>query len=98
MRVVRICSRPEDRESRLQELKTRLLSRGYERGMLEMVIAWASTLDRNELLDKVVREKNEERIRYITTYDPRMPAIPAILTKSWKIMVERDPRLPQTYP
>lgn len=33
MRVARICSRPEDRDKRLYEWKTRLLGRGYKKRM-----------------------------------------------------------------
>ena len=38
-------------------------------------------------------DKISGRVRFKTTYDPRFPAIPAILKKHHKIMVEKDSRL-----
>ena len=93
VRVVRICSRQEDRDKRLEELKFMLRSRGYSHQLLEETLTWARGLDRNQLLKKVVRGPGEDRVRYIVTYDPRLPAIPAILSQSWHTMVRRDPRL-----
>ena len=94
LRVARICSRPEDRDKRLEELKSMLLSRGYRKGMLEVMVAWVKRLDRKILLGKVVRVNvGEDRVRYITTYDPRLPSIPALLAQPWETMVQRDPRL-----
>ena len=53
----------------------------------------AQGLDRKQLLQKVVRGLGEDRVRFIVTYDPRLPAIPGILSQNLKTMVERDPRL-----
>ena len=98
LRVARICSRPEDRDKRLEEQKNMLLSRGYNRRMVETKIEEAKQLDRTTLLEKVVRREGEDRVRYITTYDPRLPAISSILRKSWTTMLERDPRLRTAFP
>ena len=98
MRVARICSRPEDRNKRLEELGQMLLSRGYNKRMVAGCIAAAKSLDRTSLLQKVVRGEQENRMKYITTFDPRLPGIPAILTQNWQIMVDRDPRLLKAYP
>ena len=46
-----------------------------------------------QVLDKVQRDKPEPRVPYVVTFDPRLPAIPAILQKNWKVMLERDQRL-----
>ena len=76
-RVVRICSVPGTRELRLEELRQRLLSRGYRAGDLKKAIDYGMGLNREETLEKVVREdKNLGRVRYTITYDPKLPHLP----------------------
>ena len=98
-RVVRICSVPGTRELRLGELKQLLLSRGYKAGDLNKAMEYGMGLDREETLKKVVREdKNAGRVRYTITYDPKLPHLPAILGRTWRVMVETDPRLTKAFP
>ena len=92
-RIVRICTRVEDREKQLSELKQMLLARSYRPDMLNKVMQAAMELDRSQTLEKVQREEHEPRVPYVVTFDPRLPAIPAILQKNWRVMVERDKRL-----
>ena len=89
-RVVRICSTKEDREIRLAETKDLLLGRGYKRGMLNDVMSAACNMDRDQALEKVVRGQEEDRVRFVTTYEPKLPSIPK---KNWKTMTDRDRRL-----
>ena len=51
-------------------------------------------------LDKVAREeqKNEGRVRYTITYDSKLPHLPHILGKNWRVMVESDQRLRKAFP
>jgi hypothetical protein len=44
-------------------------------------------------MDKVQHDQPVPRAPDVVTYDPRLPAIPAILKKNWKLMLERDQRL-----
>ena len=98
-RVVRICSVPGTRELRLEELRQLLLSRGYRAGDLRKAIEYGMKLDRDQTLKKVQREeKNKGRVRYTITYDPKLPHLPAILSRNWKEMVETDPRLLKAFP
>ena len=93
-RIVRICSVPGTREFRLQELKVMLLSRGYKAAMLNQVMEYGLSLDRDQALEKVERENtNQKRVRYTITYDPKLPSLPPILVKNWKVMVDTDRRL-----
>ena len=46
LRLVRICSRKEDLESRFEELKVMLLSRKYNKNIVEAAIVKASKIDR----------------------------------------------------
>ena len=65
---------------RLEELRQRLLSRGYKPGQLRKAIEYGMALDREKTLEKVEREdKNVGRIRYTITYDQKLPLLPAIL-------------------
>ena len=51
------------------------------------------------MLDNVVREnKNLGRVRYKITFDPRLPHLPAILNRNWKVMVESDQQLKNAFP
>ena len=60
LRIVRICTHPEDREKRFSELKTLLLSREYKAGCIDSAIEKARRIPRKEALKKVVRSKNEK--------------------------------------
>ena len=55
-------------------------------------------MDRDEALKKVVRTEDEKRVRFITTYDPRLPSISKILTQKWKVIVETDDRVLAAFP
>ena len=57
-------------------------------------------LVREKALDKVVQEenKNEGRVRYTIVYDSKLPHLPRILGKNWRVMVESDRRLKQAFP
>ena len=92
-RVVRICSRVDDRDRRLEELKQLLLGRGYKPSMLKEVLDAAKRLDREQTLARVDRGQGEDRVRYVVTFDPRLPPIPHILGKTWRTMCDRDRRL-----
>ena len=54
LRIVRICSKPEDREKRFEELKSLLLSRDYKQKSVDK----ARQIPRKEAIKKVV--KNED--------------------------------------
>ena len=47
----------------------------------------------------MVREdKNLGRVHYTITYDPKLPHLPAILGRNWRVMVDTDPRLTRAFP
>ena len=88
-RVVRICSRVEDRDKKLDEMREMLEGRGYKRKMLNDALEYAKNLNRSEALKKVDREKkNENRVRYCYTFDKRLPSVAPILVQNWKTMCE----------
>ena len=57
-------------------------------------------MDREKTIEKVVREdnKNRGRVRYTITFDPKLPHLPAILSKNWNVMVDSDRRLSKAFP
>ena len=80
-------------------MKEMLLSRGYRIKVIDAAFERARSLDRDEALKKVVREEEgTNRVKFITTYDPRLPQISQILTQNWKVMVESDKRLLKAFP
>ena len=82
---------PGSRELRLEELKQRLLERGYRPAQLNEALKFGLSLDREEAINKVSREDRvSQRVRYTTTYDHKMPDLPPILIKNWKVMVDTD--------
>ena len=98
-RVVRICSRVEDRDKKLDEMREMLEGRGYKRKMLNDALEYAKNLNRSEALKKVDREKkNENRVRYCYTFDKRLPSVAPILVQNWKTMCESDQRLKTIFP
>ena len=42
------------------------------------VMAMARGMDREQALNRVQRESAEQRVRYILTYEPKLPSIPEI--------------------
>ena len=74
-------------------------SRGYKAGDLRKALEYGKSLDRVKSLDKVAREeqKNEGRVRYTITYDSKLPHLPHILGKNWRVMVESDQRLRKAF-
>ena len=98
-RIVRICSVPGMREVRLQELKEKLLNRGYKPAMLNDAMKYGLELNREDSLRKVEREnKTENRVRYTITFDPKLTPLSPILVKNWKVMLDSDQRLKKPFP
>ena len=98
LRIVRICSKIPDRNRRLSELKVMLVEREYKPGMVDAAIARASAIPREKALTKVLKGAEERRPIMVVTYDPRLPAIPALLAKHWRAMVRDDPYLREVFP
>ena len=75
-----------------------LLGRGYKAGDIRQAIEFGEKMDREKTIEKVAREnKNRSRVRYTITYDPKLPHLPAILSKNWNVMVDSDRRLNKAF-
>ena len=78
----------------MEELRIRLLERGYKTRCIDNAFKKVDCLDRDEILDKVVKvEKNKKRVRAMFTYDRRLPELSSIFIKHWKTMTDEDIRL-----
>ena len=98
MRIVRICSEIQARDNRLQELKEMLLSRGYTPGIIDAAIAKARAIPRQEALKRVTRHTDNQRPKFVVSYDPRLPSISSITQRHWRSMVSQDPYLKSVFP
>ena len=86
-------------EKRFVELKERLLDRNYRPKVIDAAINRARSLDRNETLKKVEKCRDEEnRVRFIVKYDPRLPDLGKILKENHKVILESDQRLKEAFP
>ena len=80
------------RDSRLEELKTLLLSRDYKCRVVNSAIEKAKSVPRQEALIKVKKNKQGRPV-FVVQYDPSLPSINSIVSKHWRSMVSRDPNL-----
>ena len=93
-RVKRNCSDPTKYSIRMEELRVRLLERGYKPRCIDNAFRKVDGLDRDQILERVVKvERNKKRVRAMFTYDRRLPQLSSIFNKHWKTMTEEDIRL-----
>ena len=97
LRIVRICSKPEDREEQFLKLNELMVNRGYSERTLLSAIDRARRIPRQVALRRVLKRKDEKRPVFALTYDPRMPAIQTIQAKHWRSLVNQDPYLDEVF-
>lgn len=90
MRIVRICSDPENRDKRLLELRDLLTNRGYSKRMVETALDKARRIPRDKALKKTTKCKKTKRPVLAVPYDPRLPPIGRIQAKHWRTMTNQD--------
>ena len=83
----------------MDELKELLLERKYKKNIIQSAISRAKEIPRKKALKRVKIDKNEKRRPvFAVMYDPRLPALPTIVKKHWRTMVENDPHLKEVFP
>ena len=97
LRIVRICTHPEDREKRFSELKSLLISRDYKPRSIDAALEKARLIPRKEALKKVTKSSDQKRPVFVISFDPRLPSITGIIGKHWRTM-KQDPRLNEIFP
>ena len=98
LRIVRICTSTQNRDSRLQELKELLLNRQYNENSVDRAIQKAKNIPRKYALKKVNKTEKPKRPIFAIKYDPRLPNIPNIQNKHWRSMVNNDAYLLKVFP
>ena len=78
LRIVRVCSNPEDRDRRLQELRDKLLARDYNIARVDSSIEKARKVPRDRALKISNKPKTNQRPVLVVPYDPRLPSITSI--------------------
>ncbi len=98
LRIQRICTDTGERDQRMSELRDMLMSRGYDRKLIDKHIDRALLIPRNEAIKRVIRKKDVDRVVFSVMYHPALPSIPRIIAKGYRAMVESDPRLKEVFP
>ena len=98
LRIIRICTKTQDRDKRLGELKELLLARDYPELLIESAIKKALKIPRKIALLKV-KTKNTVRNRpvFCLKYDPRLPAIQTIQARHWRSMKYQDKYMEEVF-
>jgi peptide-methionine (R)-S-oxide reductase len=91
LRLVRICSTRELLDKRLNELKTMLITRKYNKNIINNAIEKAKKLDRSEILQKRTKKVND-RVILAITFNPKLPSVSKIIKKHW-ISMTKDPTM-----
>ena len=95
-RLVRICSKRPTLLIRLEELKDFLLARNYDPQLVNSSIMRALQLKRTDTLQKVQKEVNSRAV-FVTNYHPALPSISKILKDAWRINIQTDNHLKETF-
>ena len=93
LRIVRICTKTENRDKRLKELKGVLLQRNYPNSLIDRGIERARKIPRKIALLKVKTKATQNLPVFAIKYDPRLPPIKSIQAKHWRSMVAQDKHL-----
>ena len=96
LRLVRICSTKEALNKRFDELKMMLLSRQYNKNIVNAAVDKEKTLYRNEILKKVIKPESK-RVILILRYHPKLTSISGIVKKHWTTLT-KDPLMKQMFP
>ena len=75
-----------------------LLDRDYKSKSIDAAIEKARSVSREDALKKVVTSKSDDRVVFVTHFDPRLPSIPSIVRKHYRSMVSQDFYLSQVFP
>ena len=96
VRAKRICTEKKDFEVEATRILRTLHQRGYPPIVLEKALTRISDIDRDILL-KPRTKTNDERIRYIMTYNPSNPDMKTIATENLHLMekMRRNPIGPE---
>jgi hypothetical protein len=98
LRINRICTKPEARDTRMQELKEMLIERKYKSSLIDAAIRRAKQIPRSEAIKRVAKPKQTKRPVFAVTWDPRLPNLSRVQEKHWRSMVSQDSYLRDAFP
>ena len=98
LRINRVCSLSEDRETRFEELREYLINRDYPPGVVDGAIRKARNIPRYIALRKVVKPPHSKRPVAVVSWDPRLPSVDKIQQKHWRAMNSHDPYMREVFP
>jgi len=81
---------------RLNELKEMLLTRNYDRSVIDSAILRVMNIDRKDALKKVEKPATTKKLTFVLKFDPRLPPINRIVHKHFQVMYE-DPYLRRVF-
>lgn len=96
-RLKRICSSCTNFVIRLKELETNLLSRGYSKKIIKNAFDKLKNVSREQALQKVTRNNQNDRIMFSVKYDPRIPPVVPSVKKHY-MFAQKDPTFKSTFP
>ena len=80
----------------MEELRHMLISRNYNRNIVNAAIIKAKSIPREIALQKVVKKPNE-RVIFVLTFNPRLPSISNIMVKHWRTLT-KDKKMLEIFP
>ena len=83
LRIVQLCTSPQDRDKRLNELKNLLFEKNYPERLVKSAINKARAVPRENALRTVIIKKEKAHKRPVISikYDPRVPSVTNLQSK-----------------
>ena len=97
LRIVRICSDKDTRNIRLEEMKQRLLQRGYQEKNIDSAIQKAKQVPRKAALKRKQASTKTKQPVFATTFDPRLPSLSSLQARHWRSMVSNNKYLAEVF-
>ena len=96
IRLRRICSRKSDYLLNSEILCKQFIERGFHEKELKKTIKQVAKMDRNELLRDRIRENKDPQTTLVSTWHPKLSAIPSILKHNFHL-ISSDPKLSKIF-
>ena len=96
IRLRRICSRKSDYLLSSEILCKKFIERGFHEKELKKTVKQVAKMDRNELLQDRIRENKDPHTILVSTWHPKLSAIPSILKNNFHL-ISSDPKLSKIF-
>ena len=92
IRLRRICSRKSNYLLSSEILCKKFIEHGFHEKELKKTVKQVAKMDRNELLQDRIRENKDSHTILVSTWHPKLSAIPSILKNNFHL-ISSDPKL-----